>query len=109
MRSSACLLHSQLFLVLIILAESVSLSALTGPAGPRQERKDQMGKLTQTPEWGTLQAFKPQKRARIVPSVAMTPVSVARCVCATVCVCVCVFIRGSVVAMETLEVLVYDT
>ncbi len=82
MHSSACHLHSQLFLVLIILVESVSLSGPPGFAAPQQDRKDQMGKtLTQSPKWGTLQASEPQKRAGIVPSVAMTPVSVARFVC----------------------------
>lgn len=81
--------------MLIILVEGVSLSASTGPAGPRLERKDQMErKLTQAPKQGTLQALKAQKRACIVPTVAMTPDSVERCVC----VCVCDPIRG-IVAM----------
>lgn len=51
-----------------------------------------MGKLTQTPKWGTLQAFNAQKRAFIVPYVAMTPVTVAL----YVCVCVGVFFHTGV-------------
>jgi len=74
MRSSASHRHSEMFSVPNILRL---------PPGPREERKDQMGKLNQTLKWGTLQAFKPPECALIVPCVAMTPV----CVCGSVGVC----------------------